>query len=75
MGLHLDLFYVMDTGKTILAFMAGAAAGAVAALLLAPESGEKTRGRIRAKAAGAANMAKEKILEGLDALETAIEEE
>ena len=55
--------------------MAGAAAGAVAALLLAPESGEKTRGRIRAKAAGAANMAKEKILEGLDALETAIEEE
>lgn len=64
----------MDTGKTILTFLAGAAVGAVAALLLAPESGEKTRGRIRAKAAAAAGMAKEKILEGLDDLEEALEE-
>ena len=35
----------MDTGKTIFAFMAGAAAGAVAALLLAPESGARTEGK------------------------------
>ncbi|MBO5108204.1 MAG: YtxH domain-containing protein [Bacteroidales bacterium] len=64
----------MDTGKTLFTFLAGAAVGAVAALLLAPESGEKTRSRIRAKAAAAAGMAKEKILEGLDDLEEALEE-
>lgn len=50
-------------------------AGAVAALLLAPESGEKTRERLRMKAANAADAAKEKILEGLDDLEEALEEE
>ena len=55
--------------------MAGTAAGAVVALLLAPESGEKTRERIRAKAAGAATSVKEKILEGLDAAEAILEEE
>ena len=65
----------METGKTILTFLAGAAAGAVAALLLAPESGAKTREMIRAKAAGAAGTAKEKILEGLDELETVLEEQ
>lgn len=65
----------MDTGKTILTFLAGAATGAVAALLLAPDSGEKTRDKLRSKAAGATGVAKEKILEGLDALETALEEE
>lgn len=64
----------MDTVKNLLMFLTGAAAGAVAALLLAPESGEKARGRIRAKAAAAAGMAKEKILEGLDDLEEALEE-
>lgn len=65
----------MDTGKTILTFLAGAATGAVAALLLAPDSGEKTRERLRLRAADAAGVAKEKILEGLDALEAALEEE
>ncbi|MEE0236719.1 MAG: YtxH domain-containing protein [Bacteroidales bacterium] len=65
----------MDTGKSILAFLAGAAAGAAAALLMAPESGVKIRGRIRAKAADAAGTAKEKILEGLDAIEAVLEEE
>ncbi|MBO5498688.1 MAG: YtxH domain-containing protein [Bacteroidales bacterium] len=65
----------MDTGKTILAFLAGAAAGAVAALLLAPDSGERTRDRIRSKAVDATGAAKEKILEGLDALEAALEDE
>jgi len=65
----------MDTGKTILTFLAGAATGAVAALLLAPDSGEKTRERLRSRAADAVGVAKEKILEGLDALEAALEEE
>ena len=65
----------MDTGKSILVFMAGAAAGAVAALLLAPESGTKTRERIRAKAADVTGTAKERILEGLDAIQEVLEEE
>lgn len=64
----------MDTGKCFLSFLAGAAAGAVAAMLLAPESGEKTRSRIREKAADAAGLAREKVIEGLDALEAALEE-
>lgn len=65
----------MDTGKTILTFLAGAAAGAVAALLLAPDSGEKTREKLRSKAADMTGVAKEKILEGLDAIEAALEDE
>ena len=65
----------MDTGKSILAFLAGAAAGAVAALLLAPESGARTRERIRAKAADITGTAKERILEGLDAIQEVLEEE
>lgn len=65
----------MDTGKTLLTFLAGAAVGAMTALLLAPDSGDKTRGRLRAKAAGVADMAKTKILEGLDSIEAALEEE
>lgn len=65
----------MDTGKTLLTFLAGAAVGAMMALLLAPDSGDKTRGRLRAKAAGVADMAKGKILEGLDAIEAALQEE
>lgn len=65
----------MDTGKSILAFLAGAAAGAVAALLLAPESGAKTRERIRTKAADVTGTAKERILEGLDAIQEVLEEE
>ena len=65
----------MNTGKTLLTFLAGAAVGAVAALLLAPESGDKTRERLRMKAADAADVAKKKILEGLDSLEEALVEE
>ena len=55
--------------------MAGAAAGAVAALLLAPESGARTRERIRTRATDAAGAAKEKILEGLETIESVLEEE
>ena len=53
--------------------MAGAAAGAVVAMLLAPESGAQTRERIRSKAADAAGMAKEKIVDGLEAVESVLE--
>ena len=58
-----------------MAFIAGAAAGAVAALLMAPESGAKTREKIRNGAAEAAGAAKEKILEGLEMLEAALAKE
>ena len=64
----------MDRGSTLLAFIAGAVAGAAAALLMAPDSGEKTRERIRNNAEGVADYAKSKILERLDALEKALEE-
>lgn len=65
----------MNTGKSIMAFIAGAAAGAVAALLMAPESGAKTREKIRNGASEAAGAAKEKILEGLEMLEAALAKE
>ena len=39
------------TSDTVLAFLLGAVAGSVAALLLAPEKGEVTRGKIRQGAA------------------------
>ena len=41
---------------------------------MAPDSGEKTREKIRTKAVGAADVAREKILEGLDDIETALED-
>ena len=52
----------MSTGNSLLCFIAGAMAGAVAAVLLAPDSGENTR-------------AKNRIKKGLDAVETVLEEE
>ena len=36
----------MDTGKSLMSFLAGALTGAVAAVLLAPDSGENTRAKI-----------------------------
>ena len=64
----------MNTGNSLLAFIAGAMAGAAVALLIAPESGEKTRKRIKEKAVGVADAAKEKILDGLDDIEAVLEE-
>ena len=64
----------MNTGNSLLCFIAGAVAGAVTAVLLAPDSGEKTRARIRQGASDAVGMAKSKISEGLGMLEDALEE-
>lgn len=64
----------MNTGNSIMAFIAGAALGAVTALLMAPDSGEKTRAKIKAGAADAAGIAKDRIIEGLEMLEAALEE-
>ena len=64
----------MDTGKSMLCFIAGAMAGAATALLLAPDSGENTRARIRQGASDLKGKAKEKIAEGLGIIEEALEE-
>lgn len=65
----------MDTGKSMLCFIAGAMAGAVATLLLAPDSGENTRAKIKKGAFEIKGKAKEKIAEGLGIIEEALEEE
>ena len=65
----------MSTGNSLLCFIAGAVAGAVTAVLLAPDSGAKTRARIKQGASDAVSKAKGKIAEGLGILEDALEEE
>lgn len=65
---------VMGTGNSLLCFIAGAVAGAVTAVLLAPESGEKTRARIRQGASNVVGQAKGRIVEGLEILEGALED-
>lgn len=64
----------MSTGNILISFLAGAATGAIAALLLAPDSGANTRAKIRQGASDATGLAKEKIMEGLDIIEKALEE-
>ena len=64
----------MNTGNSLLCFIAGAMAGAVAAVLLAPDSGENTRAKIKQGASDIAGKAKDKIAEGLDVIEKALEE-
>ena len=65
---------IMNTGNSILCFLAGALAGAVTAVLLAPDSGENTRTKIRQSAADIAGKAKGKVVEGLEIIENALEE-
>ena len=64
----------MSTGNILISVLAGAATGAIAALLLAPDSGANTRAKIRQGASDATGLAKEKIMEGLDIIEKALEE-
>ena len=65
----------MNAGNSLLCFFAGVAAGAVAALFFAPDSGENTRAKIRQGAAEMAGKAKGKVAEGLETIENALEEE
>ncbi len=64
----------MNAGNSLLCFFAGVAAGAVAALFFAPDSGENTRAKIRQGAADMAGKAKGRISEGLEMIENALEE-
>ena len=65
----------MNTGKSLLCFFAGVAAGAVAALFMAPDSGANTRSKIRHGVSDVAGRARNKISEGLDIIEEVLEEE
>ena len=65
----------MNAGNSLLCFFAGVAAGAVAALFFAPDSGENTRAKIRKSAADLAGKVKGKVAEGLETIENALEEE
>ena len=64
----------MNAGNSLFCFFAGVAAGAVAALFLAPDSGANTRAKIRQGASDLAEKAKGKIADGLDMIENALEE-
>jgi len=58
----------------LLCFMAGVLAGAAGAVLLAPDSGENTRARIKRGVADMKDRARGKIEEGLEIIENALEE-
>lgn len=60
--------------NSLFCFIAGAVAGAVAAIFLAPDSGVNTRAKIRQGASEIAGKAKGKIAEGLEIIESALEE-
>ena len=57
-----------SSGKVIAGFLIGAAVGAVAGLLLAPEKGSVTRKKIADKASETGNSVKETLSEKLDDL-------
>ena len=65
---------IMDVGKSLLVFLAGAMTGAVATLFLAPDSGENTRAKIRKDADELKSKAKGRIAEGLEIIEEVLEE-
>lgn len=51
----------MNTGKVLLSVMAGVATGAVLGVLLAPEKGAETRGKISAMGKDYADTVKDKF--------------
>ena len=63
-----------DTSKIVVAALAGAAIGAVAALLLAPASGKETREKLREKFAGAKDKMSDFLNKSADAAKKAKEE-
>lgn len=64
----------MNTGNSLLYFIAGAVTGAALALFLTSDSARHTRARIRKNVADIAGRAKEEIAESLDIIEQALEE-
>lgn len=66
---------VMSKDNSFLYFMAGALAGAVAGLLLAPDSGRNTRAKIRKGASDMADKMNCRMKDDLENLEDALEDE
>ena len=58
----------MSSGKVILGFLAGAAAGAMLGILFAPDKGSETRKKIADKGEGLLDDAKEKVNKLMDDL-------
>jgi gas vesicle protein len=58
----------MDTGKVVLAGLAGIAAGAVLGILFAPEKGSRTRRQILNKSTDYADDIKEKLEDLLESI-------
>ena len=65
---------IMNAGNSFLCFLAGALAGAVAAVLMAPDSGANTRAKIKQGVADMTGKANGKVVEGLEIIENALEE-
>lgn len=64
----------IGTGTMLLSFLAGAAVGIGAALLLAPKTGEEMRGRIKDMADDAVDKIKEYANEAQDKIRASYEE-
>lgn len=58
----------MSSSKVLLAFIAGAAVGAVAGVLLAPDEGKNTRKKIAGKASELSGTIKDKMNDFIDGL-------
>ncbi len=63
-----------STGKLILGFLIGAAAGAAAGILFAPDKGSATRKKIVKKAKEAGDTVKETVSEQMDDLKDFVNE-
>ncbi|MFV0377986.1 MAG: YtxH domain-containing protein [Mangrovibacterium sp.] len=63
----------MSSGKVILGFLAGAAAGAVLGILFAPDKGSETRKKIADKGEELVDGAKEKVSKLMDDLHAQVD--
>lgn len=65
----------MANTKIVLGFIAGAALGAIAGILIAPEKGAETRQKIIDKSGDLKDLVKESVLGFLDKLQKGVDEE
>lgn len=65
---------IMNTGNSLLYFIAGAVTGAALAFFMFSDSTKHTRDKVRRTVADVAGRAKDEIAESLDIIEQALEE-